>query len=63
MLKYGTAVVLYYKVLKKGTGKVRLGSSIVQKARIIQKSKTTYGWSFNLLKLLKQDTAWVFYCL
>ena len=34
-------------MLKQGTAKVRLGSSIVQKAKI------SYGWGFKYLKMLK----------
>ena len=45
MLKQGRACVLYY------TTKVRLGSYIVQKAKV------RYGWGFLRLKMINEGTA------
>ena len=39
---------MFLKMLKIGMAKIWLGSCIVQKAKI------RYGWSFLLLKMLKQ---------
>ena len=47
-------------MLKEGTAKVRLGSYIVQKAKIrygwvfsIENAEIGYDWGFNVIKMLK----------
>ena len=43
-------------MIKLGMARVRLGSSVVQKAKI------RYGWDFNIFKMLKYGRAGVLYC-
>ena len=47
--------LMLWKKLKQGTAEVRLGSSVVEKAKI------KYGWAFIPLEMLKYRTAGVFF--